>query len=481
MYRAPSKRRQLINRIAVYSAMTLSVTVLVSFLVFVMLGFRFNRDTSTIEQGGLVQFASRPNEASVTIGSAKLSDQTPSKITINPGNYTVAMEEAGYLPWKKNVDVRAGQVLWLNYAQLVPNKINTRELLKLDTVADVKSSPNGDRFAVIKDAAKPELTFIDITGDTPIQTTITLPSTILPADKTPVFSLGAWASDSDHLLVNMTYDGVTERLYVNRSDAKKTINVSTTYAKDIVEAVFDPRASDRIITRSSTGDVRIVNFANNSQSSVLASAVTSMSTYGNDAIVVVQTVSDGVQTVGYVSFGSEKVRVLKRITSAERTLAAVGSYFSDPYLAITTGSKYEVYKIRSLPSSKSESSISMTSAYTTTLPAPADFLSIRSGGRFVFTQFGSGALSYDIELLKQSLVSFTAPVATELRWLDKYHFYVTNGTNLEVLEFDGGNAHSVTPLTTGFDAVQSDDGKYIYTIKASDKTFALQRSQMILE
>lgn len=89
MYQAPSKRRQLITRIVVYSLMTLGVVSLVTFLVFIMLGYRFNRDTSSIQQGGLVQFASRPTNASVTIGNAKLGDLTPSKITVNPGNYDV--------------------------------------------------------------------------------------------------------------------------------------------------------------------------------------------------------------------------------------------------------------------------------------------------------------------------------------------------------------------------------------------------------
>ncbi len=105
MYRAPSKRRQLITRIIVYSLMTLGVVLLVTLLVFIMLGYRFNRDTSSIQQGGLVQFASRPIDASVTIGKAKLGDLTPSKITVNPGNYDVKMSKTGYRDWMKNVDV----------------------------------------------------------------------------------------------------------------------------------------------------------------------------------------------------------------------------------------------------------------------------------------------------------------------------------------------------------------------------------------
>lgn len=480
MYRAPSKRVQLIKRIAVYSTMTLAVVLLVTFLVFVMQGYRFNRDTSQIEQGGLVQFASRPENANVTIGNANLGDLTPSKITVNPGNYKVSMNKRGYLPWKKNADVRSGQVLWLNYAQLVPEKISTKQLTQLPTVASVLSSPNGDRLAIIPDAAKPEITFIDINGEAPKVVTIQLPASVLPVDKTLSFSLNKWANDSDHLLVDMTYDGVTERLFVDRGDAKKTVNISTAFEKDIVEVLFDPRSSSRLIARSSNGDVRIVDISASSLSAVMATGVTSMSTYGNDALVVVRTIPGG-QSVGYVSFGSQKVRELKRVSSTENVRATLGSYFSDPYFAIAIGNRLEVYKLRSLPSSESEASIGMSSISTSVMPATVDFLSIRSGGRFVFAQYAGGALMYDIELGKQSLISLTTPTTSEIRWLDRYHFYVTNGTHLEVIEFDGGNPHTITGLTTQFDAVQSDDGKYIYTVAATATGFALQRSQMILE
>ena len=148
MYKTPSKRSQLIQRVVVYSAMTIGVVVLVTFLVFIMLGYRFNRDTSSIQQGGLVQFASRPIDASVTVGNAKLTDLTPSKITMNPGTYDVKMSKKGYQDWTKNVDVCSGEVLWPNYAQLVPNNVATEGLTTFDAIAGMKSSPPAGRRAM---------------------------------------------------------------------------------------------------------------------------------------------------------------------------------------------------------------------------------------------------------------------------------------------------------------------------------------------
>lgn len=481
MYRTPSKRQQRLKLVGIYSLMTVGVVSLVTLLVFVMLGYRFNRDTSTIQQGGLVQFASRPTDANVTIGQAKLGDLTPSKITISPGDYTVRMNRQGYHEWSKNVTVRSGEVLWLNYAQLVPTDIRTDTLTRFTALSSVKSSPNGDRFAMVTEPTQPVLTFLDITGDEPRRSELIIPASLLPEGKTPSFAISDWANDSDRLLVTMTYDSTVERLLVDRRDGDKTVSLTKTYEADIAEAVFDSRSSERVITRSAGGDVRIIDTADKSLSGVIASAVTSMSLYGNDALLLVQSADDGSQSVGYLSLGSEKVRVLKRIASADKTRMTLAKYFSEPYVTVSTGNQLEIFKLKSLPSSNSADPISMSTVLSTTLPATVDYLSIRSSGRFVIAQYAGGVQTYDLELDKQTLTAFDSPVSGELRWLDRYHFYVTNGTSLEVMEFDGGNAHTITGLTTQFDAVQSDNGEFIYSLNAVDDGFALQRSRMILE
>lgn len=468
-------------RAFIYSLMTLAVIILVTFLVFVMLGYRFNRDTSTIQQGGLVQFASRPIDSAVTIGKAKLTDLTPSKITINPGNYDVSMTKAGYQSWNKRVDVRAGEVLWLNYAQLIPSTVDTKQQTRFNAVAGVKSSPNGDRFAILGDATKPVITFVDVTGDAPKQTTLTIPTAALPEGKTPTYTLGDWANDSDRLLLTASYDQTVDRLVVDRRDADKTVNVSRSYQADIVEAVFDPRSSERLIVRNAAGDVSLIDTTSDAPLKAIASSVTSMSMYGSDAVMLVQAEADGTQSVGYVSLGSDTVRTLRRVSSTEKTIVAAATYFSEPHLAISVGAKLDVYSIRSLPSSDSDATISMSRQFSSDLPAAASFLSVRSGGRFVVAQYAGGVQTYDVELDKQTITSLKSSPDIELRWLDRYHFYLTSGTDLTVMEFDGGNPHVITGLTTRFDAVQSDDGRFIYSINATDSGFVIQQSRIILE
>jgi hypothetical protein len=53
-----SKKAKLALRFFTYGVMTLATVLLTTLAVFYALGYRFNRDTFTFEQGGLVQFRS---------------------------------------------------------------------------------------------------------------------------------------------------------------------------------------------------------------------------------------------------------------------------------------------------------------------------------------------------------------------------------------------------------------------------------------
>jgi len=482
MYRAPSKKRQLIQRGVVYALMIVSVVLVVTFLVFVMLGYRFNRDTSSIQQGGLVQFASRPSDAKVTIGRASLTNTTPSKITVNPGDYDVKMEKRNYLPWQKKVSIKAGEVLWLNYAQLVPASITTDTLSTFDSLSQVKASPNGKYYALIEKADTAKVTIVELSGDKPKQTSVTIPASLRPAGVVS-YKVASWSNDSDRLLVTATVKNKAEWLLVKReaASAEDVINLSDVYDSSIKELTFDPRSSERLVLLSGQNELRLIDTAAESLSPILQTNVQSVSPYGSDALFFVRTISKNEQSIDYLSLGSTKSRELKRVEGAQPVLVAAASYFSDPYVAISSGTQLDVYRLNRLPGSQSDDAITLNTVFSHVVPSQPTYLSIRSNGRFVIAQYQKGIATYDLELSKYTLTSLNAGLKPELRWLDRYHFYVTNQNRLTVMEFDGAIPHNIGELSTEFDAVQSDDGKYIYSVTKKDTGFALRRSQMILD
>ena len=480
MYRAPSKRRQIIQRTAVYSAMTMIVIAFVSIAVLLMLGFRFNKNNNEFQQGGLVQFSSRPGGANITIGQAKLGSVTPTKITVNPGDYTVTMNRDKYQPWQKDVSVTAGKVLWLNYAQLVPNDLQTTQVATYKMLHQAVASPDGQYVALLPDAQALDITTVKIDNEKTTQTKLTLPPDLLTAAASSRFTIDSWSSDSDYILVKQTTKHTLGWYLINRRHPEKSVNLSRDYDSDFTTALFDPRNSQRLFIRTASGDVRLLDNTDKSLSTVLVRQANHLSILDNQALFYIQKTAAGKSTIGYLTLGTQTGRVLADGASENVTHVAAGTYFGDTYLAATANKTVTVYKLDHLPQSSHDASIAMTEITTHALPASATHLSVRSGGRFVVIQSQDAVSNYDIELDKFVTTNLGVNVSGEMQWLDRYHLYYMQRNTLQVMEFDGANRHAIASASAMFDAVQSHDAKFIYSFHATKNGYALQRTQMIL-
>jgi hypothetical protein len=165
-----TKRRLRLQLTFVYGIMILAVVAIVAVLVLVVQGYRFNRYDGKLEQGGLVQFDSQPSGATVTADNSELANKTASKIVLSAGNHNITIGKSGYSTWKKDVIVKPGTVLWLNYALLFPTNPKVNTAAKYTAVASALPSPNEHTMAVMPDAAMPEITLTSLNTDNPAST-----------------------------------------------------------------------------------------------------------------------------------------------------------------------------------------------------------------------------------------------------------------------------------------------------------------------
>lgn len=477
MHKSRSRRRQIIRRTIIYTLMTTFVVGLVTVLVLLMLGYRFNRLTNKIEQGGLVQFITKPSGAAVTVGNAHLTDITPSKITVNPGHYLVKMEKSGYRTWQKPVDIEAGKVLWLNYAQLVPEKITTKTVASFKSLSEARVSPTGHYYALLPDAAKPIITVVDMTDSKYSRSAIDI--TTQAGNNTTAwrYSIISWSSDNNYLLMKRQNKTAAEWLLIDRREPTKSQNLTDKYKLPISNLLFEPNSSNRLVGHTANGDVRMINVAEGTLSPTLLQNVVSVYTYDN-ALLYVQRKSSAVQSLGYLSLDSTTGRELLQRTGTQKVLVDVGSYYGDIYMVITTGNDVDVYRLSSLPHSTSTSPLTMTSLAHFQTAAPPLYASIRSNGRFVIVQSRQGFLTYDLELAKMTTTNLGNVVADKLVWLDKYHIGYVAGRQFTIIEFDGANRQEIAEASAGFDGDQSSDDKYVYSFLRTTYGVELRRSQM---
>lgn len=489
MYHQPSKRKQLIQRLVVYGLMSLSVLVLVTLLVFVMLGYQFNGNDGKIEQGGLVQFSSTPSGASVGIDSKYLGTQTSARTTMTAGPHFITMNKTGYRQWQKSVAIVPGSVLWLNYTRLIPTTLKPATVATYTALSDTNVSFDHKWLAVKEDPATPVIQMEDISRTTTKASTLELPAASYTAPsegRTQSFVIAQWDPSSRYLLVKHTYDDTkTEWLVVDIQHVADTKNVTTLLGFDASNVIFS-NTNSNVLYGLVGQNLRKIDLGSVTLSGPLVTNVAEFSLYQNSTIIYTTLLdpTTHTRTAGYYSDGADKARTVRSYADNGQVplRLAFGSYYRDTYVGIAYGDEVEVLT-GDLPRSDATDVSTLHAVTTMTVPGGVLDLSIMTSGRFVVAQTASGYVVYDLELKKTTTTTLKGPAVTteKLHWLDGYIAWSDRDGTLRTTEFDGANQQDIMPVTPGFSVTLSPDGTYLYGFaKTADGKYDLQRVRMIL-
>ena len=481
MKRELSKRRQPLIRTVVYSFMTLSVVVIVALLMLVVLGYSFNQRDGKLEQGGLLQFASVPTGAKVTLDEIQLGPETNAKATVSAGSHSVSFDRDNYRSWKKTIYVESGQIGWLSYARLIPKEVKPVAVRTFPLLTSALASPV-HKYMVLHEAANnPAFIMANIQGDTVEYETIELPVASYTAGKTHIFTPVTWSKDEEAVLIRHTYDDQTEWLWMDRNSPERTVNINTAFAIVPSKLQFAGTGS-RLLFVQTDDVVRRINLDDQTLSRPLITRVAHFTGYDDKTIVYATTADDrGFRHVGYAATDiTSPISLATYPDDGQPLLADMSNYFSRRYIAIVHGTEMKIIA-GSLPTSSIVKNTLKLFAKET-IPAGASDVVMSRNHRFAVAQLPDGYATYDIELKKYDRTTWAQPVTTvrPLEWLDDYMFWSDNGGMLRFYEFDGANQQNIMPVTEGFSAGISPNDKYIYGIYKTDKGFEFQRARLVL-
>ena len=489
MYHPPSKKKQIATRFIVSGIMTLSVILLVTILVFLLLGYRFDSKDGELTQVGFMQYDTVPNGATVEVDGETLSGNTPTKGSVLPGTHEFVMWDNGYETWRKSLTIASGTLTWLDYARLIPKERPVESVISVDSLSDSLASPGG-RFMIAQTApSAASFVLFDLRdGEDVTQETLTLPADIYSqAEETEVnhqFRLMEWDQSGRYVLVEHRYDDASEWLVVDTEDITETTNVSESLNVDIDEAHLSG-TNGSILYAKTGGDVRKLDLLNGTISRPLASNVDSFSLYGSNTVsyVTLPSADEPKQrTVGVVTEGDERPLVLRTVTNPDVSLeVATTRYFDQDYVVIAEGKKIEVLR-GDYPTLPEDLKTSLRLYAEFEFSRDVQWLDISDNGRFVLVQTGDRFTSYDLERMT------LAPEATlagegasrELQWLDNYYVWSDRSGQIAMREFDGANQHMINDVVPGFDATLSTNNEFLYSIGKTEDGFQLQRVKLIL-
>lgn len=489
MYSPPVPgKKQTIKQVAVYALMTLSVIVVVSILILIMLGYRLDRKTGTLEQGGLVQLDSTPSGANLMINGTRLGATTGTKTTLAPGQHMVSMSRSGYTPWQKTVEVKSGTILWLNYARLLPLDRPVENVATLPGVTSSIPSPNRQRYVMTTEKASPSILLVNINTDTPEVETLTIPETSYTKSinpETESFTLTSWDPSNRYVLLEHIYDDKSEWLVVDVENIAETKNITDIFDIAITQPQFS-REDTNVLFALINGDVRRIDIRDSTISAPLVRNVAEFSFYDQSVLIYVTNVSEETKsrTVGYKQKNASEPRVIRNY-SDDGTIPlrlALGKYYNQTYVGIAYGTTVDILS-GSLPRSDSEDPLTLTAVATMSTPEPISFLSNRTDGRFFVAQHENSYSVYDLELQKATTTTLRgeASQTKEIRWIDGYNAWSSLDGVLRFYEFDGANQNDIMPIVSGQNPALSPNDRFLYAPTIDDAgEYHLSRVRLIL-
>lgn len=484
-----SKRAQLALRFLTYGVMTIATVALTVLAIFYAMGYRFNQSSLVFEQGGLAQFRSFPDGATVVVNGSVQNFKTPGRANLTSGTHTVSMQLDGYREWRRTVSMAPGQLLWLNYTRFIPNSVTTVPMKTFPSIAGVLPSPD-HRWMVLQEKGEaPAFTLADFNNEKdPVYTNIAIPdSKITKASdgKYGLIGLVEWDLGSRYFLVHQQNGSTNDWLRVDRAKPEETVNISQTFKLNITDAQF-AGSNPNIIYTKTDGVLRRLDIGGNSASAALVDGLESFEVYGDDTVSFVATrlatpnnAASAQKIVGVYKNGKETIAKRYPIDTPLKT--AFGQYADHSFLAINKGDG-NVQIVRD----PTDGGKDMTDFGSFGMAKTIEWLKMSNNGRMVTAGAGNSVVTFDLELRRpyESNLAFLGESGVRpMRWLDDFYLWSDMGDKLRIVEFDGLNEREITTIAPGYDITLSPTGKTLFSIGKNTVTnnYFLQGSQLVKE
>lgn len=478
------RRRRVKLRFFAYGIMTLATVLFGIVSLYYILGYRIDNSLG-VQRGGLLKFDSRPQGARVTLDGQDIQS-TPHQTNADAGEHTVSYSKDGYQGWQKTVNLRPGEVLWLNYARLVPTSITTSAIRDFSSIHQASASPNREWYIVHATPAQAEFTLVDARNESDVKNTqISIPKEAFTAGAGKhVFEIQEWSRDSRFVLVRHTAGKTVEFIRVSRENPSESINLNKLFDIPLVTAQFAANNPNALFAKDTHDTLYRLDVNNKENPLEIADAVSSY-----DDLNVSEVAYIGQASVNETTDADKKVsnRVLYIWRDNEKTPKELRTVPADSAAHVS----YNPYLAHDYVSLAFENSISVIqdplsstkTVMSDVMPTTAASLEASPGSRFFIMQNKSSVYVYDIELGRSYQFTVPAQNSRPLQWADDHHLVLSGGNSLRLVEFDGMNTQQITSVAGSYDALFGADGEVMLSIGKNTATGKpeLQQSFLLTE
>jgi hypothetical protein len=229
-----------------------SLTVIISFIVVILgtvllvavaSGYNIDFLKGEISSRGLVKLSTNPTGATIKINSKQIRQKTPYQLdSVKIGPLKVEYEKQGYHSWSSNFLVEGGVVTFADYALLIPNEIETKQIDSSQIINDFVSNPDNSKVFVTTENSGQ---LIEVQRNSQLKKTAELPlnASFKPASK---LSENITNDEGSVVLTKAIYpDSKAIRFWVSTTNGS-TVNLDEIIGEDTVNLAINPRNSREV-------------------------------------------------------------------------------------------------------------------------------------------------------------------------------------------------------------------------------------------
>lgn len=466
-------------------AMTATVVGVVSVLVFLTQGWRLD-EKFEVQQTGLVQFNSSISNSIAEIDKNKLPEGTPTKMLVKPGSHEFSIWKKGYQTWWRRADVKIGEILWLNYARLVPKKLSEKSFLNILNLKSAQVSPDKKKIFAISKDNNGEVAFwlIDISSNEPKISKVNFSSDIFKRNYQNTESarqanfykiaenlqFSKASNDNKKALLSFKNGEKNEWLILNFENPDESINLTQKFHIDFSKIIPSNDELTKLIGISGS-DLREINLSNSTISAAILSDVVDFELYDKENIVYVEKKTTSNDFLVGLRKNDKNIEIAKNIKKQPKV--AIGRYYRESYVYVGQDSKINIYKSASWTEK-------MRLSKTLDLKFSPDQLKLNGESRILVAKSGKNIYSYDIETRNE--YQFSVSNEGDIKWLDDFILGDFEGERMVIYDFDGMNKQVLSGAISNLPFTLSNDNKYIYSfIKNESGGFSINRLNMTTE
>lgn len=454
------------------------VIFLVAILVFLIQGWVIDSNGKTI-QTGLVQFGANVSGSTVEIGQKTLSEKTNTKSQVIPGEHEFKIWREGYETWYRKTSVAAEQVLWLNYARLVPKEKKLDSFFDIQNLRSAKFSKDKDKALMVGEKEGLMKLWLVKLGELQKIQEIPLSADIFAreigegadvfADISKNISIEELNQDATRAVLKWENGDRAEWIYVDISSPEKSFNMTDNFGFEFSRISPIDRNFDKIYSLNGE-ELREIDTSEKTISAKKIDRVVDFSAYGEELLTLVRkNKTSGFDTEIYRIKDSKSDVVMSG--NSVQPKFRISEYFNEKYAYILSGKKITIFKGSEWRGEKKPKKFKEFEVDFETL-----IFEVNREGRILQASGENRSATYDLETLSRYNIK-----SGRLNWLDNFILYNFEKGKFTIRDFDGSNRQEIFGVLPEFPIVLSRDEKYIYgfTVKA-DGNWQLTRVKMIL-